>query len=163
MRIKTISPQDDMARIGFSQKSKYPMFTLRLHGVLDYGAAILFALSPHLFGFAQVGPARLIFYISAGILFAYSLLTEYLPSIAKLFPFAVHRAFDIALGMFLATAPSSFNYRTDLTDMQLIAHWVLGLAWVYVALTTRSMGPSEVMDQLEADRESLDKIHRLAS
>jgi hypothetical protein len=154
MKIKEITPQQDMAQYGFSRKSKYPMLTLRTHGLLDYGAAVLFALSPHIFGFAQINQARVIFYAVAAILFGYSLMTEYFQSFMKIIPFALHRAFDIAAGMFLATAPSSFSYRTELTDMQLVIHWLFGVAWVYVALTTRSMGPSEVVEGLKEERET---------
>jgi uncharacterized membrane protein len=80
----------------------------RAHGYIDYVAVALLALAPSLFGFG--GIAATLCYLLAVVQLGMSLVTAYPTSIAKLIPFTIHGAVELATAVFLVAAPWLFGF-----------------------------------------------------
>lgn len=75
----------------------------KVHGVIDYLAAIALIVAPFVLGFA--GAAQLLS-VAAGIaLLIYSLLTSYSLGARKAIPFGVHLVIDFIAGAAFVVAP----------------------------------------------------------
>ena len=86
-------------------KNVMNLISTRIHGILDYGSALLIAASPWLFGFggysAQTWPL-----IAAGMLIlGFSLVTDYEFGLVKAVSVTTHLRMDIMLGVLLAVSP----------------------------------------------------------
>jgi hypothetical protein len=113
------------------------MVSLRTHNILDYVGAALLVLCPFLFGFSDVVAARNVFLVLGIGLAAYSLITRYEISIAKIIPIGVHMTLDVLAGLVLMVAPSIWGYRQFLTGGQYALHFVLGLGVIGLVAVTR--------------------------
>ena len=113
------------------------MISLRTHNILDYAIGIVLFVCPALFGFADIDAARNTFVFLGGGLILYSLLTDYEYSIAKWIPVGLHMALDVAIGFGLMLSPSIFDYRSQLTGVQNVLHFVLGLGTIALVVFTR--------------------------
>lgn len=82
-----------------------------VHGIIDYAVAALLLLAPTLFGFTGT-PEILSYALGVGHL-AYSLVTRYPLSIAKLIPFRIHGMIESAAGVFLLVSPWLFGFADD--------------------------------------------------
>ena len=82
----------------------------RVHGVLDYLYGALLLLAPTLFGFA--GIAATICYALAVAHLAMSVLTKYPLGIAKVIPFPIHGAVELAATIGLLAMPWIFGFHT---------------------------------------------------
>jgi hypothetical protein len=91
------------------------MISLRTHSILDYGVAALLVVSPWIFGFATVDAARSVFFTAGLSLLAYSLITDYRYSVAKIVPVGVHMFMDVVLSILVMIAPAVFGYRDLIT------------------------------------------------
>lgn len=77
----------------------------RIHGILDYGSALLFIISPWLFGFSGYSAPTWPL-IAAGVLvLGQSLMTNYELGLSKRIPMPMHLNMDIGLGILLAVSP----------------------------------------------------------
>jgi hypothetical protein len=113
------------------------MIPLKIHNVLDYIIGALLIVTPWLFGFGQIPAARSLFLIAGIGLVAYSLLTKYDYSIAKVIPLGVHMILDALIGIVTILAPVMLGYRDLLTGGQYAVHVIWGIGAVgLVALTS---------------------------
>jgi hypothetical protein len=117
-------------------KETFEMISLRTHNILDYVGAAVLIVCPFIFGFSDVTAARNLFIILGVALAAYSALTKYYYSVAKIIPVGPHMFLDVVTGFLLMIGPYAFNYRALVTNGQTALHFILGLAvWGLVALT----------------------------
>jgi hypothetical protein len=111
----------------------------RVHGVLDYGVALLLIAAPALFGFEDTGAASQV-PITLGVLTVlYSLLTRYELGLLSVLPFRAHLALDAVAGLLLAVSPWLFRF----ADRVWVPHLVFGLLELgAVIMTRRDPAPS---------------------
>lgn len=114
------------------------MIPLKVHNVLDYVVGVLLALSPYVFGFSDVVAARNVFLVLGIGLIAYSALTNYYYSVAKVIPLGVHMVLDALSGIVLILSPALFGYRDVITDGQFALHFVMGIAALGLVALTRT-------------------------
>lgn len=114
------------------------MIPLKTHNVIDYVVGALLALSPFIFGFSDVTMARNTFLVVGLGLIAYSSITNYHYSLAKVIPLGVHMVMDAVLGIVLILAPALFGYRELITDGQFALHFVFGVGALGLVAFTRT-------------------------
>lgn len=95
----------------------------KTHGVLDYLSALLFIISPWIFGFATGGPAQWIPIIVGVMIIGMSVFTSYELGAVHLIPMRSHLAIDIVTGIFLALSPWLFGF----ADKVLWPHVIFGI------------------------------------
>lgn len=112
------------------------MIPLRIHNVIDYLIGTFLVVAPWMFGFADVPAARTFFLLGGLALVAYSLVTNYYYSVAKLIPLGVHMTLDALIGVAAILAPALFGYRELLSGGQYAVHVLVGVGAIgLVALT----------------------------
>lgn len=137
------------------------LISLRTHNILDYliGAALMAA--PFAFGFSETPFAMDAFVVVGMVLIGYSLITDYRYSLARIVPLGTHRVFDAVLGLFVMAAPFIYDYRADLTGLQLATHFAFGLGLLFlVGATERLRQPSAPTLPIRTgvtDEESIDR------
>jgi hypothetical protein len=106
----------------------------RIHGMLDYGMALLLLATPWLFGFVEIGTnPRSVIPILLGIGTAvFSLFTDYEWGAVRAIPMKVHLGIDIVAGIFLAASPWLFGF----ADEVYLPHLILGILEVGAAILT---------------------------
>jgi hypothetical protein len=72
-------------------------------------------------------------------LIPYSLVTDYELGVWKVAPMAVHNLIDIVAGAFLAASPWLFGFADESANVW-VPHLVVGLAAVFLGLTTKQTG-----------------------
>lgn len=77
----------------------------KIHGILDYLAAALFAVAPLLFMFDPRGAAAIGCYAVAGALLVVSLLTRYPLGLVRVVPFTVHGAIEFVVAPLVIAYP----------------------------------------------------------
>ena len=113
------------------------MISLRVHNIIDYVVGAFLVVAPWVFGFADVPAARNLFLVGGVLLVAYSLITNYYYSIAKVLPLGAHMTMDAILGVLVILGPALFGYRDFLTNGQYAAHVVLGIGAIGLVALTR--------------------------
>ena len=110
-----------------------PILAPRLHGVADYGAALLLILVAVVIGGSgkAVGTG-----VAIGVvLLVVSLLTAYPLGVVKVIPFPLHSAGDYVGALVLIAAPFALNY-VD-AETKLTAFYVaVGVALIAISLIT---------------------------
>ena len=101
------------------------------------GAALIAA--PWLFQFSEHTTATVVPIVLGIGLIAYSLFTNYELGVWKVAPMAVHNLIDIAAGALLATSPWIFGFADETANVW-VPHLVVGLAAVFLGLTTKQQG-----------------------
>lgn len=102
----------------------------KLHGVIDYAAAITLIGAPFYFGFTGL---ELQLSALAGIaLFLYSLMTSYSLSARNAIPFGVHLVIDFVAGVGLVAAPFLLGFE----GLAKTYYMVMGGAVIVVVLLT---------------------------
>ncbi len=114
------------------------MIPLRVHNVIDYVVGVALALSPYVFGFSDVVAARNVFLVVGILWLAYSSITNYYYSIAKIIPLGAHMVLDALNGIVLIVSPALFGYRELITDGQFALHFVMGIGALAVVAFTRT-------------------------
>ena len=111
----------------------------KVHAPLDYivGAALIAA--PWIFRFSEDTAATVVPIVLGIGLIAYSLFTDYELGVWKVAPMAVHNLIDIAAGTFLALSPWLFSFADEGANVW-VPHLVVGLAAVFLGLTTKQRG-----------------------
>ena len=111
----------------------------KFHAPLDYivGAALIAA--PWIFQFSEHTAATVVPIVLGIGLIAYSLFTNYELGLWKVAPMAVHNLIDIAAGSLLAASPWIFGF-ADNTATVWVPHLVVGMAAVFLGLTTKQAG-----------------------
>ena len=110
----------------------------KFHAPLDYivGAALIAA--PWILQFSEHTAATVVPVVLGIGLIAYSLFTNYELGVWKIAPMAVHNLIDFAAGAFLALSPWLFGF--DEGANVWVPHVVVGLAAVFLGLTTKQRG-----------------------
>jgi hypothetical protein len=111
----------------------------RFHAPLDYivGAALIAA--PWIFQFSEHTAATVVPIVLGIGLIAYSLFTDYELGVWKVFPMAMHNLIDIVAGAFLAASPWIFGFADETANVW-VPHLVVGIAAVFLGLTTKQRG-----------------------
>ena len=111
----------------------------RYHAPLDYIVGVVLIAAPWIFQFSDhSGPTVVSILLGAGLI-AYSLITDYELGVWKIAPMAVHNLIDIAAGALLAASPWLFGF-ADGTANVWVPHLVVGLAAVFLGVTTKQQG-----------------------
>ena len=111
----------------------------KFHAPLDYivGAALI--ASPWIFSFSDTTAPTVVSIVLGIGLIAYSLITNYELGVWKLAPMAVHNLIDVAAGALLALSPWLFGFADETANVW-VPHLVVGLAAVFLGLTTKQAG-----------------------
>lgn len=111
----------------------------KFHAPLDYivGAALIAA--PWIFQFSEHTAATVVPIVLGIGLIAYSLFTNYELGVWKVAPMAVHNVIDIVAGGLLAASPWLFGFADESANVW-VPHVVVGLAAVFLGLTTKQAG-----------------------
>lgn len=105
----------------------------KLHGIIDYLYAVFLLAAPALFNFTGFISSYL--YVLAGIVFFYSLLTEYEAGLFKTIPFPIHGIIDLFMGILLVISPWLFGFEYSETARNFFL--VTGFAALLVFTFTR--------------------------
>ncbi len=109
--------------------------TLKLHGVIDYLAAIGLIVGPLVLFPAETSSLVTAIPILAGMaLIIYSLVTDYSVSARRVIPFKLHLAIDFAAGAAFLVLP----FLLGLTGIPQAFYLVMGAAVVLVVLTSQT-------------------------
>ena len=116
---------------------------LKTHNVLDYVVGAALIVTPYIFGFAEILAARNAFLALGFAMIAYSSLTDYYYSVAKIIPLGLHMGLDVAVGLITMFAPWIFSYNLALTGGQMAVHWILGLGAIGLVSLTKPRTEAE--------------------
>ena len=109
--------------------------TLKLHGIIDYLAAIGLIAGPlMLFPAGTPGLVTAIPMIAGAALIIYSLITDYSVSARRIIPFKLHLAIDFAAGAAFLILP----FVLGLTGIPQIFYLVMGAAVVLAVFTSQT-------------------------
>ena len=111
----------------------------KFHAPLDYivGAALI--ASPWIFQFSEHTAATVVPIVLGIGLIAYSLITDYELGVWKIAPMAIHNLIDVVAGTLLALSPWLFGFADESANVW-VPHVVVGLAAVFLGLTTKQRG-----------------------
>jgi hypothetical protein len=108
----------------------------KFHAPLDYIVGVALIAAPWI----SEHRAATVVPIVLGIgLIAYSLFTNYELGVWKVAPMAVHNLIDIAAGVVLAASPWLFGFADESANVW-VPHLVVGLAAIFLGLTTKQAG-----------------------
>ena len=108
------------------------MISLRSHARLDRVFAGVLVVSPWLFAFSRIHPARNLFVALGIALFAYSSI--------RVLSLGIHDLCDVFVGFFLMSGPFFYQYRDSLSGVQILLHFAIGFGlWVVRALADGRM------------------------
>jgi hypothetical protein len=111
----------------------------RYHAPLDYIVGVALIAAPWIFQFSDHSAATVVPIVLGVGLIAYSLFTNYELGVWKVAPMAVHNLIDIVAGAFLAASPWIFGFADESANVW-VPHLVVGLAAVFLGLTTKQTG-----------------------
>ena len=111
----------------------------KFHAPLDYIVGVALIAAPWIFQFSDVTAATVVSIVLGIGLIAYSLFTNYELGVWKVAPMAVHNIVDIVAGAVLALSPWIFGFADESANVWL-PHVVVGLAAVFLGLTTKQAG-----------------------
>ena len=111
----------------------------KFHAPLDYIVGVALIAAPWIFQFSDHTAATIVPIVLGIGLIAYSLFTNYELGLWKVAPMAVHNLIDIVAGALLAASPLIFGFADDPAKVWL-PHVVVGLAAIFLGLTTRQAG-----------------------
>ena len=83
----------------------------KVHGILDYGLALLFLLAPSLFGFSET--AATVSYIIGVVYIGTSLLTRYPLGAIKVIPFPTHGILESIMAFAWILFPWVLGFASD--------------------------------------------------
>lgn len=123
--------------------------SIRDHNIIDYIAAAGLVLSPYIFQFDHIEPARNTFLFLGLGLALYSAFTVYQYSFLKIIPLKTHMHLDLFTGLVLMISPWLFDYRNDITNAQIALHFVLGLALLGLVMLTEPTNLTKLFNEDE--------------
>ena len=120
------------------------VLTPKLHGVVDYAAALGLLAFPFILGLGASSPLAVWLSVASGVaVIGYSLLTSYAYSAAKVLSFRTHLIIDFVAAVGFAVAPFAFGFR----GIDAAYYWVMaGAVFVVVALSRGEERPRPVGD-----------------
>lgn len=109
----------------------------QVHGIIDYGMALLLIATPWLFGFVDIGthPESVIPILLGTGIATYSLFTDYEWGAIRGISLTVHLWLDALGGAFLAASPWLFGF----ADEVFWPHLILGILEIGSALVTKTV------------------------
>jgi hypothetical protein len=111
----------------------------KFHAPLDYIVGALLIAAPWIFQFSEhTAPTVVAIVLGIGLIL-YSLFTNYELGVWKVAPMSVHNLIDIAAGSLLAASPWLFGFADESANVW-VPHVVVGLAAVFLGLTTKQEG-----------------------
>jgi SPW repeat len=111
----------------------------KFHAPLDYIVGVALIAAPWIFQFSDHTAATVVPIVLGIGLILYSLFTNYELGLFKVAPMAVHNLIDIAAGAVLAASPWIFGFSGDGANVW-VPHVVVGLAAIFLGLTTKQQG-----------------------
>jgi uncharacterized membrane protein HdeD (DUF308 family) len=111
----------------------------KLHAPLDYIVGIALIAAPWILQLSEHTAATVIPTVLGIGLIAYSLFTDYELGLRRVFPMSVHNLIDIAAGALLAVSPWLFGFADETANVW-VPHLVVGLAAIFLGLTTKQQG-----------------------
>ncbi len=111
-----------------------------VHGMLDYGIAVLLIVAPWLFGFAEGGAETWVPVILGLGVILYALFTNYELGVVRRISMPAHLLLDAGGGFILAISPWLFGF----AEFVWIPHVVIGLIEIGTAMMTQTR-PSHYM------------------
>jgi SPW repeat len=111
----------------------------KFHAPLDYIVGVALIAAPWIFQFSEHTAATVVPIVLGIGLIVYSLFTNYELGVWKVAPMAVHNLIDIAAGIVLAASPWLFGFADNSTNVW-VPHLVVGLAAIFLGLTTKQQG-----------------------
>ena len=111
----------------------------RFHAPLDYTVGAVLIAAPWIFQFSEHRAASAVAIVLGIGLIVYSLFTNYELGVWKVAPMAVHNLIDVVAGALLAASPWIFGFADESANVWL-PHVVIGLAAVFLGLTTKQAG-----------------------
>lgn len=107
-----------------------------IHGILDYGLALLLIATPWLFGFVDIGthPESVIPIVLGVAVAAYSIFTDYEWGAVRGLSMTAHLWIDALGGLFLALSPWLFGFASEVY----LPHVILGVIEIGSALFTKT-------------------------
>ena len=113
----------------------------KFHAPLDYIVGVALIAAPLIFQFSDNTAATIVPIVLGIGLIAYSLITDYELGVWKIAPMAVHNLIDVVAGAFLAASPWIFGFADESANVW-VPHLVVGLAAIFLGLTTKQGGYS---------------------
>lgn len=109
----------------------------QIHGMIDYGMALLLLATPWLFGFVDIGtnPESVIPIMLGVAIAAYSLFTDYEWGAVRSIPMNIHLWIDALGGAFLAASPWLFGFANEVY----LPHLILGILEIGTAIVTKAI------------------------
>ncbi len=104
----------------------------RVHGLLDYGWALLVLAAPWVFQFDHGSAETWFSLVVAAVTMLISLFTDYEWGVSRTIPMPVHLLFDVAGGVLLALSPWLFKF----ASVVYLPHVILGIIAILVPLFT---------------------------
>lgn len=111
----------------------------KLHAPLDYVVGVALIAAPWIFQFSEHTAATVVPIVLGIGLIGYSLFTDYELGLWRVAPMAVHNLADIVAGAALAASPWLFGFADEGANVW-VPHLVVGLAAVFLGLTTKQQG-----------------------
>jgi hypothetical protein len=111
----------------------------KFHAPLDYIVGVALIAAPWIFQFSEHTAATVVPVVLGIGLIAYSLLTDYELGVWKVAPMAVHNLIDVVAGALLAASPWLFGFADETANVW-VPHLVVGLAAIFLGLTTKQEG-----------------------
>jgi hypothetical protein len=111
---------------------------LTVHGLLEYGAGVLFIVATLLFHFDTDAPKVLSVLIGAGIL-VLAVVTDSPTGVSRTLPLASHIVLDYVVSIFVIVAPFLFGFTDD--GPALAFFLVVGVAYLLMTVMTRFYKP----------------------
>ena len=101
----------------------------RLHGLLDYAAAVALMVVPYVVGIPDISPLALGLSLTTGSTLAtYSLMTDYRYGLYRILSYRAHIILDLLLAMVLVLIPPVFGFSGLLTSY----FWIMAGGMVLV-------------------------------
>ena len=110
------------------------IISTKTHGILDYVVGLLLIISPWLFGFADIEPAKWIPIVLGVMAFLYSIITNYELGVFKTISMKTHLTLDFLSGMLLAASPWIFGF----ADSIYVPNLLLGIFEIAAAWMTKT-------------------------
>lgn len=112
------------------------VLSTQIHGIIDYGFALLLIASPWLFGFVDIGtsPESLVPILLGLAIAIYSLFTNYEWGAVRGISMVTHLWIDAIGGLFLAVSPWLFGFANEVY----LPHLILGIIEMGTALVTKT-------------------------
>jgi hypothetical protein len=109
-----------------------PNISIRVHGIVDYVAAVLLVGSPSFIAYPD-NPMKMMAVVFGAIILLYSSMTDYPLGLLRFVPFPFHRAADLLIGGSLAFAPIHFAVH----GVPAVLFIIVGAALILMAFLTR--------------------------